>query len=157
VNATTRPAAGGELPVQHLDEALIRERLARARFARLAFVDGDQPIVVPVNITTDHAQRVVFHTAAAGLLGGLDGQRVAVEIDGHDAALRSGWSVLVLGVARDVTDAADRDAGQLRGVAVDSWAPGARARCFAVLPLSVSGRVIPIGEDGDWFAGVPGS
>ena len=143
--------------VRHLDESLIRQRLARARFARLAFVDGDQPIVVPVNIRTDDAERVVFRTAAHGVLGGLDGHKVAVEIDGHDPGLRSGWSVLVLGVARDITDAADPDAERLRAVTVDSWAPGDRERSFAVLPLSISGRVIPVGADGDWFAGVPSS
>jgi nitroimidazol reductase NimA-like FMN-containing flavoprotein (pyridoxamine 5'-phosphate oxidase superfamily) len=143
--------------VQHLDESLIRHRLSRARFARLAFVDGDQPMVVPVNIVTDHAERIVFRTASSGLLGGLDGQKVAVEIDGHDPGLRSGWSVLVLGVARDVTEAADPDAERLRALPVDSWAPGERGRCVAVLPLSISGRVIPVRGDGDWFAGVPGS
>lgn len=143
--------------VQLLEEPLIRLRLARARFARLAFVDGDQPIVVPVNVRADDAERVVFRTAASGLLGGLDGRKVAIEIDGHDPGLRSGWSVLVLGVARDVTVAGDPDAARLRAVAVDSWAPGDRERIFAVLPLSISGRVIPVGADGDWFAGVPGS
>lgn len=152
-----RSSAHPDEGVQHLDESLIRHRLARARLARLAFVDGDQPVVVPVNIGTDDAERVVFRTAADGCLGGLDGHKVAVEIDGHDPGLRSGWSVLVLGVARDVTDAVDPDAQRLRSVAVDSWAPGGRERLFAVLPLSISGRVIPVGADGDWFAGVPGS
>ena len=114
-------------------------------------------MVVPVNITTDDAERVVFRTAAAGILGGLDGHKVAIEIDGHDPGLRSGWSVLVLGVARDVTTAADPDAVRLRSLPVDCWAPGDRDRYFAVLPLSISGRVIPVGADGDWFAGVPSS
>ena len=154
MSSSAHPADEG---VQHLDEGLIRHRLARARFARLAFVDGDQPVVVPVNIGTDDAERVVFRTAACGILGGLDGHKVAIEIDGHDPGLRSGWSVLVLGVARDITDAVDADAQRLRAVAVDSWAPGERERRFAVLPLSISGRVIPVGADGDWFAGVPGS
>lgn len=157
MNAPQQPAAATDPPLQHLDESLIRHRLSRAKFARLAFVDGDQPMVVPINITTDRAERIVFRTASRGLLGGLDGQKVAVEIDGHDPALRSGWSVLVLGVARDVTDAADTDAQQLRALPVDTWAPGERGRCFAVLPLSISGRVIPIGDADDWFAGVPGS
>jgi nitroimidazol reductase NimA-like FMN-containing flavoprotein (pyridoxamine 5'-phosphate oxidase superfamily) len=151
------PASTVEATVPHLEEALIRQRLARARFARLAFVDGDQPIVVPVNIATDAGERIVFQTASGGLLGGLDGHKVAIEIDGHDPALHAGWSVLVLGVARDVTDAADPDAARLRAVPVDTWAPGTRGRRFAVLPLSITGRTIPVGADGDWFAGVPGS
>ena len=99
----------------------------------------------------------MFRTSAAAILAGLDGRKVAVEIDGHDPGLRAGWSVLVLGVARDVTDAADPDAVRLRSVPVDCWAPGERDRCFVVVPLSISGRVIPVGDDGDWFAGVPSS
>ena len=155
MNPFDRPAAAQ--PVDHLDESLIRHRLRRARVARLGFVDADQPIVVPVNIATDDTERVVFHTAADGILGGLDGRKVAIEIDGHDPGLRTGWSVLVLGVARDVTDAPDPDAVALRAQPVDCWAPGERSRRFAVLPLSISGRVIPVGPDGDWFAGVPSS
>lgn len=153
----SNPSPPGDPSVPHLDESLIRHRLSRARFARLGFVDGDQPIVVPVNIATDDSQRVVFRTAGNGILGGLDGHKVAVEIDGHDPGSRAGWSVLVLGVARDVTVAVDPDAVRLRTVPVDSWAPGARDRCFAVLPLSITGRMIPVSPDGDWFAGVPSS
>jgi nitroimidazol reductase NimA-like FMN-containing flavoprotein (pyridoxamine 5'-phosphate oxidase superfamily) len=143
--------------MEHLDESLIRERLSRARFARLGLVDGDQPVVVPVNVATDAAQHVVFRTAGAGMLGGLDGRKVAVEIDGHDPRRRTGWSIVVLGVARDVTDATDAVAVRLRSAPVDCWAPGDRDRVFAVLPTAISGRVIPLGDDGDWFAALPGS
>jgi nitroimidazol reductase NimA-like FMN-containing flavoprotein (pyridoxamine 5'-phosphate oxidase superfamily) len=151
------PADAPDPTVAHLDESLIRHRLSRARVARLGFIDGDQPLIVPVNIAADDAERIVFHTASRGILGGLDGRKVAIEIDGHDPGLHSGWSVLVLGVARDVTDAADPDAARLRALPVDTWAPGARGRCFAVLPLSITGRVIPVPGDSDWFAGVPSS
>ena len=149
--------AGGDHQLKHLDESLIRHRLERARLARLGFVHGDQPMIVPINVRADDNERIVFRTAAGTIVDQLDGCKVAVEIDGHDPATRTGWSVLVLGVARDVTDAADPDAVRLRSVPVDSWAPGERSRCFAVLPLSITGRVIPIGPNGDWFAGVPAS
>jgi nitroimidazol reductase NimA-like FMN-containing flavoprotein (pyridoxamine 5'-phosphate oxidase superfamily) len=140
-----------------LDEALIRERLRRARFARLAYVDGEQPVVVPVNIVSDETQHVMLRTAAESALARLDGRRVSVEIDGHDSATRSGWSVLVRGVARDATDAADVAARRWQQITVDTWAPGVRDRLIVVLPLSITGRVIPTNADSDWFAGVPGS
>jgi nitroimidazol reductase NimA-like FMN-containing flavoprotein (pyridoxamine 5'-phosphate oxidase superfamily) len=143
--------------VDHLDEALMYERLRRARFARIAYVDGDQPVVVPVNIATGEDQRVVLRTAADSALAGLDGRRVAIELDGHDTGLRTGWSILVLGMARDITEAHDVDARRWRRIAVDTWAPGVRDRLLVVVPSSITGRVIRPGADGDWFAGVPGS
>jgi uncharacterized protein len=143
--------------VDRLDEALIRDRLRHARFGRVAYLDGVQPIVVPVNIVSDETQHVLLRTAAETPLARLDGQRVAVKIDGHDNADRSGWSILVRGVARDVTDAPDVEAHRWQKVTVDTWAPGVRDRLIVVLPLSITGRVIPSNVDGDWFAGVPGS
>jgi hypothetical protein len=61
---------------------------------------------------------------------------VAIEVGGIDAA-------------RDVT------AVTARAQQVDSWAPGIRDRKFVVVPLAITGRTIPVGPDGDWFAGIP--
>lgn len=152
--ATQQPAT---TKLEPLDEAIIRDRLHRARVARIAYVDGDQPMVVPVNIAADESQHVVLRTAADSALARLDGRRVAIEIDGYDAGMRSGWSILVQGVARDITEAPDADAQRWQRVTVDTWAPGLRDRRLVVLPLSITGRVIPLRADADWFAGVPGS
>jgi uncharacterized protein len=143
--------------IERLDEPLLRERLGRSRVARIGYVDGDQPIIVPVNIATDDEAHIVFRTDVAGPLGGLDGRRVAIEVDGYDMSVRSGWSILVQGVARDITTASDVSAQRLRRLPVDCWAPGSRERLFVVLPLSITSRVIDVSADGDWFAGVPGS
>jgi nitroimidazol reductase NimA-like FMN-containing flavoprotein (pyridoxamine 5'-phosphate oxidase superfamily) len=143
--------------VPHLDEALMRDRLAHARLARLAFLDGDQPLVVPVNIWSDGVSAVVFRTTVDGLLGALDGEKVALEIDGHDPEARTGWSVLVVGAARDLTAASDPDSERWRAAPVDSWAPGVRARTYVVVPQSITGRIVPVGTDGGWFPGIPSS
>jgi len=143
--------------IDRLDESLLRERLRRARVARIGFVDGDQPVIVPVNVTTDDEGRIVFRTGTTGPLGALDGRRVAIEVDGYDTTLRSGWSVLVQGVARDITTATDVAAERLQRLPVDCWAPGSRDRIFVVLPLSITSRVIHGDAQGDWFAGVPAS
>jgi nitroimidazol reductase NimA-like FMN-containing flavoprotein (pyridoxamine 5'-phosphate oxidase superfamily) len=143
--------------IDELDESLLRERLRRARVARIGYVDGDQPIIVPVNVATDDEARIVFRTAVTGPLSALDGRRVAIEVDGYDTTLRSGWSILVQGVARDITTASDVAAQRLRRLPVDCWAPGSRERMFVVLPLSLTSRVIHLGGGEDWFAGVPAS
>jgi hypothetical protein len=44
--------------------------------------------------------------------------RVAFEIDGFDSSTGVGWSVVVKGVAHDVTDAADDFSWAARGAAV---------------------------------------
>ena len=78
--------------------------LARQQVGRVAVVDDRGPVVFPVNFVLDR-HMVVFRTdegtkldAAAG------GSRVAFEIDGIDAAARTGWSVVVRGEAVEVTD-----------------------------------------------------
>jgi hypothetical protein len=139
-----------------LDAARVHDRLGRARIARLAYVDGDEPVVVPVNVLVDGEQRVVFHAAADGPLAALHGRRVGVEVDGFDEGERTGWSILVHGVARDVTEADDLAALVARRAAVDCWAPGRRDRVMVVLALAITGREITVGRDG-WFAGVPAS
>ena len=80
---------------------------------------------------------------------------MAIEIDGLDPGLRYGWSILVRGVARDVSTATDAEAADARSVPVDCWAPGTRDRTVVVHIAAVTGRVIHVGPDGDWFAGVP--
>jgi nitroimidazol reductase NimA-like FMN-containing flavoprotein (pyridoxamine 5'-phosphate oxidase superfamily) len=143
--------------IGQLDESLLLDRLRRTRVARIGYVDGDQPIIVPVNVATDDEARIVFRTDVTGPLGALDGRRVAIEVDGYDTTLRSGWSILVQGIARDITTASDVAAQRLRRLPVDCWAPGSRERMFVVLPLSLTSRVIQVGGDDDWFAGVPAS
>jgi nitroimidazol reductase NimA-like FMN-containing flavoprotein (pyridoxamine 5'-phosphate oxidase superfamily) len=150
----------GEPPpgkARHLEEAELRERLSRARIARLGYIDGQDPVIVPVNVIVDADQRIVFRTSSSSALAELDRRRVAVEIDGFDTATRAGWSVLVRGVARDVSHGDDVQAVAARIADVDCWAPGHRNRTFVVLPLSITGRVIPFGPAAGWFPGVPSS
>jgi uncharacterized protein len=142
-------------PLDELPPAVVTERLQRARVARLGYVDADGPAVVPVNISVDDLQRIVFRTAADSQLARLDRRQVAIEVDGIDAGRRTGWSILVRGIARDVTDAGDLAAVTARAQPVDCWVPGDHDRTFVVMPLSLTGRTIPVGPDGDWFAGFP--
>ncbi len=148
------PRGGGLEP---LDPAVLRDRLRRARVARVGYLEGDEPVIVPVNVAADDEANVVFRTADAGALAGLHGRKVAVEVDGYDAQRRTGWSILVRGVGRDITSASDALATRLRAMPLDCWAPGDRDRIVAVLPVSITSRVISLGADGDWFMGVPSS
>lgn len=156
---TSPPTAQSARPARlaELEDALIHERLARATIARLGYIDDDGPAVVPVNIRVGPDRRIVFRTGADAPMARAMRRRVAVEIDGFEPATRSGWSILVRGVASDVTDAHDAAATSALDVPVDCWAPGTRERVIVVTPSKITGRVIPVPRDSDWFAGVPGS
>jgi uncharacterized protein len=85
---------------------------------------------------------VVFCTAEGtklnAVVGGAD---VAFEVDDHRSLRHSGWSVLVRGRARIVTDKADL--AHLRAGPLRPWAKGARANWIRISLDEVSGRRIP--------------
>jgi len=84
---------------------------------------------------------VVFRTDEGSKLdAACRGSRVAFEIDGTDAAARTGWSVLVRGEAIEVTDPAEL--ARLRKLPLDPWAPGAKTHYVRILPAALTGRLI---------------
>lgn len=113
------------LPLDHsgmgvLSHAECWDRLRAARVGRLAFVNQDDPVILPVNHAVD-GDTIVFRTARGSkLLAGDAGLRVAFEIDGFDAERRSGWSVLVRGTALTIEDA--ETAARLDRLGVWPWA-----------------------------------
>ena len=114
--------------------------LAGARLGRIALVDDQGPAVFPVNFILDN-YTVVFRTDAGSKLdAACRGSRVAFEIDGMDAATRSGWSVLVRGEAIEVTSPAE--VRRLGDIAPVPWAPGAKVHVVRILPAVVTGRRI---------------
>lgn len=114
--------------------------LARESLGRVAVVDDRGPVVFPVNFVLDR-HMVVFRTDDGTKLdAACRGSRVAFEIDGADAAARTGWSVLVRGEAIEVTGAAEL--ARLRKLPLDPWAPGVKTHYVRVLPAVLTGRRI---------------
>src|SRR5580693_4003599 len=107
------------MPVKswHILEAEECWALLEARhLGRLAFVDQDGPIVLPINYAVVDGV-VIFRTDAGGKLdAAVRGDRLAFEIDGFDALEQTGWSVVVRGAAELVTDAAEL--GLLQGMSL---------------------------------------
>jgi nitroimidazol reductase NimA-like FMN-containing flavoprotein (pyridoxamine 5'-phosphate oxidase superfamily) len=97
-------------------------------------------VVFPVNFVLDR-HMVVFRTDEGTKLdAACRGTRVAFEIDGTDAAHRTGWSVLVRGEAIEVTGAAEL--ARLRKLLLNPWAPGAKTHHVRILPAVLTGRRI---------------
>jgi len=113
--------------------------LATATVGRIAGTAGGRPFLLPVNYAVD-GDRVVFRTSAGTKLSGTAFGRVAFEIDGFDDADRSWWSVVVEGVASDISDMVDEQSTKLRSLDLHPFAPGEKAYWVAIQPESITGR-----------------
>jgi nitroimidazol reductase NimA-like FMN-containing flavoprotein (pyridoxamine 5'-phosphate oxidase superfamily) len=110
---------------------------------RLGFVADGRPMVLPVNYVVD-GESVVFSTMAGTKLSVVrDGAPVAFEIDQNRPLYHSGWSVLVQGTAREVTD--EDELARLRRGPLRSWARGPREHWVRISIDEISGRRIPGG------------
>jgi nitroimidazol reductase NimA-like FMN-containing flavoprotein (pyridoxamine 5'-phosphate oxidase superfamily) len=108
------------------------------RIGRLAFIVAGAPLNLPVNFAL-HRGRIVFRTSLGTKLDHLGrGTSVAFEVDEVDPELRAGWSVLVLGIAEEVTDLTEVAA--LRRLPLQSWAAGRRDRYVRIETRSMTGR-----------------
>jgi hypothetical protein len=122
-----------------LDEHSCLEYLHSAKLGRVAFVSGDEVDIFPVSYACD-GSIVIYRTAAGTRLARTPREQVSFEADGWDAETRAGWSVVVKGVALDVTEGADPYSRSLRERNVVPLAPGRRARWVAIYPKRITGR-----------------
>lgn len=114
--------------------------LAGQRVGRLAFVDGDLPLILPVNYVLDGGDVIVRTDPGSKLDAAVHGVAVAFEIDQVDEASQSGWSVLVRGYL-DQVDSAEIE--RLRDGAPTPFAPGAKTHYVRVRAVDTTGRRIP--------------
>jgi uncharacterized protein len=124
--------------IEELDREECLRLLASRTVGRLAFVVGEQPVVLPVNYALD-AETVILRTGLGEKLANAPHRRVAFEVDDVSADLREGWSVLVKGVAQDVTTAIDDSSERLRTADVRPMAPDTD-HWVRIVPRQVTGR-----------------
>jgi len=123
--------------------------LATKDVGRLGFVRGGSPEIVPVNYVLD-GDAVVFATGPGSkLAGAATGASVVFEIDDIDPTTRSGWSVIIHGMAYEVTDF-DRPAlvERVRSLPLNPWADGNRPHLIRISPRFITGRRIGPGRSG---------
>lgn len=118
------------------------ELLAGQELGRLVVTEGGRPMIFPVNYAMD-GDAVVFRTAPGTKLWASTRDLVAFEVDDVDRTARNGWSVVVHGVAHEVT-AFDRPDLQARvyGLPVHPWAPGEKPIFVRIVPTVITGRRI---------------
>ena len=104
---------------------------------RVAIVEDDYPVVLPVNYVVDQGQ-VVFRTDPGSKLhAALLHRNVAFEADVIDADWHRGWSVLIQGQAERVLD---EERERLAALGPRPWASGAKSYFVRVTPERTSGR-----------------
>jgi uncharacterized protein len=127
--------------VRHLSRAESLDLLQhRASIGRLAFIAGGHPMILPVNYAADK-NTIVFCAMPGTKLSALGaGAEVVFEVDMNSAEYRSGWSVVVRGTAREITDARKLDG--LRWGALRSWAVPSTEHWVEISIDEITGRII---------------
>ena len=124
---------GPELEELSRDECLTL--LSLHSVGRIAVIaDDGLPYVAPVNYELA-GETIVFRTNAGTKLDALHRHAVAFQIDSIDPAHRTGWSVLVQGVAHEAAP------HELKSVVVEPWI-GPKRHLIQVVPRFISGRRI---------------
>ncbi|MGW4566633.1 helix-turn-helix domain-containing protein [Streptomyces sp. NPDC004561] len=107
---------------------------------RLAVPTDSGPVILPVNYSVVDGA-IVFRTSPEGTPALVIGDIVAFEVDRIDDAFSRGWSVLVRGYARAVTDPGERHRLAERAHSAP-WAGGQRDLWVRIDPVTLTGRRI---------------
>lgn len=129
-----------------LDEAECLRLLAGATLGRIGVTTGALPAVLPVNFWFDGAH-ILFRTGPGTKLAAATQEAVvAFEVDEMDPFWHTGWSVMVTGVARHITDPAEVE--RLATMPIARWAPRGGGQIVSITPELISGRRIEAGVTG---------
>ncbi len=131
-----------EIALLALSPEECRDLLAkhRPRLGRLAFVDQDRPVVLPMNFVA-HGDAIYFRTARGSkLTAALRVQLVAFELDHVNEVWEDGWSLLAFGRLRVVTDPDELE--QVQRLPLQPWARGDKPYFLRLDIESLSGRRI---------------
>jgi len=115
--------------------------LAGATVGRLVVVAGGQPLAFPVNFVLD-GRTIAVRTDPGTKLDAAALGRVAFEVDQIDHEAREGWSVLVQGVGRDITEGIDAWSERVRDSGAAPWATGDKRHWIAIAASAITGRRI---------------
>ncbi len=131
-------AGTGELTELGREECL--RLLAGGIVGRVVFTEAALPAAHPVTYLLD-GDEIVFCTANGGKLAAATLHRVvAFQVDEIDPAGRTGWSVLGVGQAYEVTDR--RRLAELTGRMPDPWLANRASHTVAIPLQRLTGRVL---------------
>lgn len=114
--------------------------LAGQVIGRIGVTSGALPVVLPVNYVLAGEWIIVRTGRGTKLEAATSRAVVAFEVD---ALAETGWSVLVTGMAEEVTE--PEDVERLRRLPLRRWAPGEAERFIRISTEIVNGRRIANG------------
>jgi nitroimidazol reductase NimA-like FMN-containing flavoprotein (pyridoxamine 5'-phosphate oxidase superfamily) len=140
----TMTSAAGSLDVIPADECY--DLLADREVGRIGVVAQHYPLIIPVNYGMD-GRTIVIRTHPGTTLSAAAHANVTFEVDDIDRSSRTGWSVLVRGLAEEVGDAHRDDlVRRTHATGVQPWAPGDHGNWLRIIPQGISGRRIVPGQ-----------
>ena len=123
--------------------------LAAGGLGRVGIVEGNQPLILPVNYALD-GETVVFRTGRGTKLDMGTRSPACFEIDNANLSARTGWSVLAVGRLEEVTAYDAKDLETVQRLPVTPWAAGDRSHWMRLVPRRITGRrVAPRPERAD--------
>ena len=126
------------------DECL--ELLQEVVVGRIGYVTDGIAVILPVNFTVLDGD-IVFCTAGGSTLKWLSLRgRLSFQADESRWADREGWSVLIHGVAREVTDPSELEI--LRRVTLRSWLRSPAEHWVRIRIETISGRALHAAPSG---------
>lgn len=130
-----RDAAG----LERLSREECLELLATVHAGRLGIHIDALPAILPVNFALVDGEIVFRCAPASRLAAATSGAVVAFEADQFGSRAGPGWSVLVIGVAGEVSDPVEL--GRLQNLPLTPWSSdGSDDRFMRVYPEIISGR-----------------
>jgi uncharacterized protein len=132
--------------LDEIDAAECWRLLATQAVGRVAVIVGHYPLVFPVNYALDD-NSILYRTGTGTKLHSIHRSNVTFEVDSIDPLHRTGWSVMVKGVAQELNVVRNQGTvsrAELRGAT--PWAPGERNHFIRILADDITGRRIRPGE-----------
>jgi uncharacterized protein len=132
--------------LEEIDPAECWRLVATQPVGRVAVIVGHHPLVFPVNYAVED-KSILYRTGVGTKLWSVHRSNVTFEVDVVDMVHRSGWSVMVMGVAQELSiDRNRRDISRAELDGASPWAPGDRDHFIRIVADQITGRRIRPGE-----------
>lgn len=137
---------GSDATMEELSAEECYRLLGSHEVGRLGVNAEHYPLIFPVNYAMD-GTTIVIRTSPGTKLTAASHANITFEVDDIDRHTRSGWSVLVRGLAEEVADRHRIDlVERTKASGVQPWAPGEHGNWIRLIPQHISGRRIVPGE-----------
>jgi nitroimidazol reductase NimA-like FMN-containing flavoprotein (pyridoxamine 5'-phosphate oxidase superfamily) len=142
-----RSAHNGAVLIENLDRETCLALLTTVGVGRVGWATADgRAMILPVNFVLDRGSdgdTIVFSTSEGEKLDAVrEGRLVTFEVDDVELALRTGWSVLVIGSAEVITSPAQIQ--RIEQLQLAPWVPLPGRVFVRISAAKITGRRLPL-------------